>query len=117
MSIEPRKNTPTTTRERTDSPLHQPSLHESGLRHATGEALYVDDLPHPPGMLVGLVLTSPHAHARLVRLDAARARSAPGIHGVFTAREVPGENHVGPVHHDEPLFAEGAVLFAGQSVA
>jgi len=56
------------------SPLHQPALHESGYRHATGEALYIDDLPEAPGMLVGLMVCSPHAHARILRRDASRAR-------------------------------------------
>ena len=45
------------------SPLHQNAPHESGLRHATAEARYVDDLPSPPGLLVAQVVTSPHAHA------------------------------------------------------
>jgi len=117
MSIEPRHSPATPVREARGSPLHQPTLHESGLRHASGEALYVDDLPHPPGMLVGLVLASPHAHAKILRLDAAQARSLPGVHGIFTARDVPGENQVGPVVHDEPLFATDEVHTVGQSVA
>jgi xanthine dehydrogenase large subunit len=105
------------TREPPTSPLHQDALHESGLRHTTGEALYVDDLPNPPGMLVALVVTSPHAHARLLRLDVTEARGLPGIHAVFTARDIPGENEVGPVIHDEPLLATDRVRFVGQSVA
>ena len=32
---------------KTESPLHRDALHESGYRHATGEARYVDDLPPP----------------------------------------------------------------------
>ncbi|MBS2027765.1 MAG: xanthine dehydrogenase molybdopterin binding subunit [Deltaproteobacteria bacterium] len=117
MSIEPRQQPPPTPREPRDSPLHQDALHESGLRHASGEALYVDDLPHPPGMLVGLVIASPHAHARITRFDAAKARSVPGVHGIFTARDIPGDNQVGPVVHDEPLFADGEVQTTGQSIA
>src|SRR6476620_7535280 len=88
---------------RAQTPLHKPAQHESGLRHTTGEALYVDDLPHPPGMLFGLVLTSPHANAKITRIDAARARSMPGIHAVLLHRDVPGHNKSGPVVHDEEL--------------
>ncbi|HEX8824166.1 MAG TPA: xanthine dehydrogenase molybdopterin binding subunit [Archangium sp.] len=99
------------------SPLHAPSLHDSGLKHTSGEALYVDDLPAPPGLLVGHIVASPHAHARLVRKDAARARALPGVHAVLFAEDIPGENQIGAVVHDEPLLAEGEVLCVGQSVA
>jgi xanthine dehydrogenase large subunit len=98
------------------TPLHQPLLHESGLKHTTGEARYVDDLPAPPGMLVCQVLTSPHAHARITRRDATSARAVPGVHAVLFAEDVPGLNDVGPVVHDEPLFASTEVHFMGQSV-
>ncbi len=99
------------------SPLHKPAPHESGLRHASGEARYVDDLPPPHGLLVGQVVTSPHAHAKLKRLDVTRARAVAGVRGVFTAQDIPGENNVGPVVHDEPLFVKDEALFLGQSVA
>ena len=56
------------------TPLHQPLLHESGLKHTSGEARYVDDLPAPPGMLLCHVIVSPHAHARITRTDATKAR-------------------------------------------
>src|SRR3954471_12775258 len=102
---------------KTHTPLHRPAQHESGLRHTSGEALYVDDLPHPPGTLFGWVLTSPHAHARIKRIDAAKARSAPGVHGVFLAKDIPGHNNVGTVVHDEELLSSGEVHFHGQSVA
>ncbi|MBK7860877.1 MAG: xanthine dehydrogenase molybdopterin binding subunit [Archangiaceae bacterium] len=98
------------------TPLHQPLLHESGLKHTSGEARYVDDLPSPPGMALCLVLTSPHAHARITRRDAAKARAVPGVHAILFAEDVPGLNDVGPVIHDEPLFAVNEVQFMGQSV-
>ncbi|MDY7229053.1 xanthine dehydrogenase molybdopterin binding subunit [Hyalangium rubrum] len=101
------------------SPLHAPSPHESGLKHTSGEALYVDDLPTPPGSLVGLVIASPHAHARLVRRDATRARALPGVHAVLFAQDIPGVNDVCAVKgvHDEPLLAVDAVYCVGQLVA
>src|SRR5690242_9601283 len=101
------------------SPLHAPSLHESGLKHTSGEALYVDDLPMPPGTLTGLVIASPHAHARLLRWDARRARALPGVHAVLFAQDIPGMNDMSPVRgvHDEPLLAVGEVHCIGQSVA
>jgi xanthine dehydrogenase large subunit len=99
------------------TPLHQPLLHESGLRHTTGEARYVDDLPPPPGLLVAQVVPSPHAHARLRGLDTKRARAVPGVVAVLTAADVPGENNCGPVVHDEEVLAKDTVHFLGQAVA
>jgi len=99
------------------SPIHQPSVHESGLKHATGEALYVDDLPHPAGMLVGLGVMSPHAHANILRSDATAARAVAGVHAVLFAADIPGENLIGPIFHDEPVLAEGTVQYHGQLVA
>ena len=39
---------------------------------------------------------APHAHARVLSIDAAAARSAPGVLAVLTADDVPGENDIGP---------------------
>jgi xanthine dehydrogenase large subunit len=99
------------------SPLHQPALHESGLRHTSGEALYVDDLPVPPGTLVAHLVTSPHAHARILKRDAEVARSMPGVHAVLLAEDIPGLNDVGAAVHDEEMFASKVVHFHGQVVA
>ena len=53
-----------------------------------GEARYTADLKRP-GMLYGRVLRSPHAHARIVRLDTSAAERMPGVHAVLTHRDVP----------------------------
>ncbi|GMU60438.1 MAG: dehydrogenase [Myxococcaceae bacterium] len=99
------------------TPLHQPLLHESGLKHTSGEARYVDDLPAPQGMLVAQVVPSPHAHARLRGLDTKKARAVPGVLAVLTAADIPGENNSGAVVHDEEVLAKDTVHFLGQAVA
>jgi CO/xanthine dehydrogenase Mo-binding subunit len=50
----------------------------------TGQAVYTEDLPLPPGTLYGAILRSPYAHARLVSIDAQRAERLPGVHAVVT---------------------------------
>ncbi len=50
-----------------------------------GELRYTADLKLP-GMLYGKVLRSPHAHALIVRIDAARAESMPGVFAVGDVR-------------------------------
>src|SRR6218665_383205 len=103
--------------ESSRTPLHAPAPHESGLKHTSGEALYVDDMPAPRDLVTGHIVTSPHAHARLGRVGASRARALPGVLAVLVAQHIPGHNQVGPVIHDEPLLAEGEVHFVGQAVA
>lgn len=54
----------------------------------TGTARYTVDIKLP-GMLVGKVLTSPHAHARIKKIDKSRAEKLPGVEAVLTFDDVP----------------------------
>lgn len=99
------------------SPLHQPAIHESGYRHASGQARYVDDLPLLPGTGHADVVTSPHAHARILGHDDAAARAMPGVRAVLWSTDVPGRAHIGPIVHDEELLASDEVHYVGQPVA
>jgi len=84
-------------------------------RFLTGQGRYVDDL-RLADLLHAAIVRSPHAHARVVAIDADRARALPGVLAVLTAADVPGENDTGPARHDEPLFP-AEVSFHGQAVA
>jgi xanthine dehydrogenase large subunit len=91
--------------------------HESARDHVTGQARYVDDLwPRAAGCVHAWPVCVPHAHARVLGVDAARALGAPGVCCVLGAADVPGVNDVGPVRRDEPLFP-AEVCFYGQPVA
>ncbi|WP_395611737.1 xanthine dehydrogenase molybdopterin binding subunit [Allosphingosinicella sp.] len=94
--------------------VHQPLPHDSADLHVAGAAAYVDDLPEPPGLLhcaFGLATDGP---GNLLSLDLDAVRAAPGVVAVFTAADIPGENNVGPVVHDDRLLADGEILYAGQ---
>ncbi|MEY2547199.1 MAG: xanthine dehydrogenase large subunit [Verrucomicrobiota bacterium] len=96
----------------------EPALpHESGHKHATGEAIYVDDATWNQNMLEVWPVCSPHAHARILRRDATEAHAMPGIAAVLLAEDVPGLNDVGAVRHDEVLLADSEVFYHGQIVA
>ena len=58
-------------------------------RLMTGTARYTEDIVLP-GMVHAAILRSPHAHARITRLDTARAKSAPGVVAVFTGGDIEG---------------------------
>ena len=68
-----------------------------------GLGCFVDDV-HPPGILHGAVLRSPHAHARIVRIDAAAARRMPGVHLVLTAAELGERNQPSPLLIPHPML-------------
>jgi xanthine dehydrogenase large subunit len=90
--------------------------HDSAPLHAAGEAHYTDDLPEPRGTLHVALGTSPVAHGRLRDMDLSAVRAAPGVVDVIVAADVPGANDVGPIQHDDPIFAEDFVHFVGQPV-
>ena len=99
------------------SPMHKDALHDSGYRHTSGEALYVDDIPAPPGMLVATMVVSPHAHGRITGRRAEAALEIDGVEAVLFSSDVPGTNLIGPIVADEPLLAEDEVHYCGQVVA
>ncbi|UXI68671.1 xanthine dehydrogenase molybdopterin binding subunit [Tahibacter amnicola] len=91
--------------------------HESAVGHVTGRAVYTDEQHEPTGLLSLYPVQAPHAHARIVAMDATAALALPGVIRVLTAADIPGENDTGPILHDEPLIPRDVVLFHGQAVA
>ena len=74
---------------------------------ALGERPFVADLAFS-GMLHGAVTLSPHARARVVRVDTTRAARHPGVMAIVTAKDVPGRRSYGLIVPDWPGFvAEG----------
>ena len=91
--------------------------HESAEKHVTGRADYTDDLVLPHGALHAYLGLSSVAHGtiRAMNLDAVRA--APGVIDVLTAADLPGRNDVSPIGKgDDPILADGKVMFHGQPV-
>ncbi|HRK73918.1 MAG TPA: hypothetical protein PLL64_06565, partial [Rhodothermales bacterium] len=86
------------------------------IGHVTGRSLYLDDLPVMQETLSLLVLDAPVAHGKITRLDIQSAATIPGVVTILTAQDVPGENQIGGILPDEPLFAEGEVHFQGQPI-
>lgn len=83
---------------------------------ARGQAQYVGDIP-VENLVTGLVLRSPHHHARIIRIDAAGAITLPGVIAVITAEDIPGERVHGPLVQDQPVLAMDVVRHMGEPVA
>ena len=63
------------------------------------------------------MLRSPHAHARIRKLDAARARGIPGVRAVITAADIPGRNLIPMIQSDWPVLAQDSCRHVGEAVA
>ncbi|KFP51668.1 Aldehyde oxidase, partial [Cathartes aura] len=98
-------------RQSPQDPVGRPIMHQSGIKHATGEAVYTDDIRPVDGELSLAVVTSIKAHAKIISIDASEALQVPGVVDVVTARDVPGENG-----KDEQAYAEDKVICVGQII-
>ncbi|KAM3693300.1 hypothetical protein ACJW30_08G155200 [Castanea mollissima] len=93
-----------------------PEVHLSARLQVTGEAEYTDDVPIPPSGLHAALILSRKAHARILSIDDSEAKASPGFAGIFLAKDVPGDNKIGPVVVDEELFATEFVTCVGQVI-
>nr|NQU94567.1 molybdopterin-dependent oxidoreductase [Bacteroidota bacterium] len=90
--------------------------HESAVKHVTGKSVFVNDIPVNDQLLFGKMVYSKMAHANISRIHLSEAKKLYGVHAVLTAGDIPGENQLGPVFHDEPCLADGLVECIGQAV-
>jgi len=91
-----------------------PSPRVEGEQKVAGAAVYAVDV-RLPDMLWAKVLRSPMAHARIKRIDVAKAVAMPGVKAVLTGADLAGVK-IGKKIVDMPLLAENVVRFAGEKV-
>ncbi len=100
-------------------------IRHDGVDKVTGRAKYGADI-RLSGLLHGIVLRSPHAHARIVRIDTSRAEALAGVRAVVTAADIPpqgdrmvelGEGAVNMRHLSANVLAHDKVLYKGHAVA
>ncbi|GAA0556345.1 xanthine dehydrogenase molybdopterin binding subunit [Halomonas salifodinae] len=94
----------------------QSRIHESAVKHVTGRAAYIDDIPCPADTLHLALGLSPVAHGRLTRLDLEKVKAAPGVVDVITIVDVPGHTDIGPVFPGDPLFVDDEISYVGQVI-
>ncbi|MHB8766422.1 MAG: 4-hydroxybenzoyl-CoA reductase subunit alpha [Deferrisomatales bacterium] len=88
-----------------------------GREKVTGAAKYTGDLKFP-NLLAGKILTSTHAHARILSIDTSEAERLPGVKAVITHRDVPTLKYgISPARWDENIFCSDKVRFVGDKVA
>ena len=87
-----------------------------GVDKVTGRALYGADAV-APGMLVGRILRSPHAHARIVSIDTSKALALKGVKAVLTADDFGTPESEFNRDVQDNCMARGKVLYDGHAVA
>jgi carbon-monoxide dehydrogenase large subunit len=99
-------------------------LRKEDPRLIKGAGRYVGDIALP-GMLHAAILRSPHAHARILAIDAAAARAGPGVAAVFTFADLGPAARPLPIIPPHPalrgrnfhLLAGDRARFVGEAVA
>ena len=86
-----------------------------GVEKVTGKARFGADMTMP-GMLHGALVRSPHAHARIVSIDASAALAMPGVHAVVTRADFPQQGK-GTADVLDHCLADGKALYDGHAVA
>ena len=87
------------------------------INHVTGKSVYLDDIPVQKGTLHAVVFGSPVGHGKIKSVDYAEAKKLPGIAAIITHEDITGDNQIGGIIEDEPLFAEEELHFYGQPIA
>src|SRR5690349_3871908 len=89
-----------------------------GVEKVTGRARYGADF-NMPGQLVGRVLRSPHAHARIRSIDTSKAEVLPGVKAVLTAADLPDLTGGDEAFQDilDNCMARGEARYDGHAVA
>ena len=82
-----------------------------GIEKVTGRANFGADL-NLPGMLHAKVLRSPHAHAKIVRIDTSEALAMEGVLAAVTGADITGDSDLA-----QNILAKGKVLYHGHAVA
>ena len=83
-----------------------------------GTGKYPDDF-YPEGMLYGVALRSKYPRARVLSIDTTKAEQLPGVEAVVTAKDIPGENKIGHLKHDQYTLIPvgGLTHYLGDAIA
>jgi CO/xanthine dehydrogenase Mo-binding subunit len=96
--------------------IGQRARREDALDKVTGRAAFGNDI-NLPGTLEGLVLRSPHAHAKILQIDTSKARKVKGVKAIVTAEDFPELRSGGAGDIARDNLAAGKVLYHGHGVA
>ncbi|NLH61415.1 MAG: molybdopterin-dependent oxidoreductase [Ignavibacteriales bacterium] len=92
-------------------------INNDTINHVRGISIFADDYREPSGTLHAAVFYSSIAAGEIQRVDYGEAIKSEGVVRILTYKDIPGENQIGSIIKDEPLFAERYVHYIGQPIA
>ena len=93
------------------------SMRVDAVEKVSGKAFYTGDI-ELPGMAYAKILRSPLPHARILKVDAGKARALPGVIDVLTRDEITNLNYkYGATYKDQSVVATDKVRYVGDPVA
>ncbi|XP_027700454.1 aldehyde oxidase 1-like isoform X1 [Vombatus ursinus] len=104
------------TKQFPQDPIGRPIMHQSGIKHATGEAIYCDDMPAHDQELFLAFVTSSRPHAKIVSIDTSEALKLPGVIDVLIGKDLQGVNSFCEFPENEEILATDEVFGVGQLV-
>jgi xanthine dehydrogenase large subunit len=104
------------TRAEALKPVGQPLAHESAVKHVSGQAVYIDDLPLPANTIYVSTGKSSIAAGRLIKLDLDAVRSSPGVVDTLIFADIPGDGDISPVYEGDVLLVDEQISFVGQTL-
>ena len=90
--------------------------HITAVQHVTGKAVFVGDLSVAEQVLVGKVVYSKYAKARILRCDFSKALLVDGVVDILDHKRIPGDNQMNHLAKDEPCLAAEEVICVGQPI-
>ena len=116
------KVAPWVTPEAQTDVVGHPEIKVDAVKLAKGKPAFTDDI-NLPGMLYAEMLTSPHAHARILNIDTSKAKALQGVHAVLTYKDIPrvvyasgGQTWPNPTPYDQ-VSLDNKVRHVGDRVA
>lgn len=104
------------TSSTTQQPCKASIIHESAIKHVTGQAQYLDDIPEWANQLHVATGQSIYAHAKIDRIDLSEVWTADGVIDVIVQSDTPGNPDVSPVFTGDMILAGDTVHYIGQPI-
>ena len=84
--------------------LNKIPIHDSSLRQSTGQAIYIDDMPEQENLLHAAPVLSKAACGKIKKINSDKLNDLPFFTKIITAKDIPGENEIGPIKNGEPIL-------------
>ena len=97
--------------------IREACAHDSAVKHVTGKAVYIDDIPEPKNTLHLSLGMSEIAKGKIKSINLDDVNSSSGVVGTLLASDIPGVNDFSPTHSgDDLVLADNYIEFAGQPI-